>query len=60
MELSEAIQKRVTIRKWKSTPVEKEKILNNETRKNDLRENPGLYQRNELIFSDIFVMGKLN
>ena len=26
MELSEAIQKRVTIRRWKSTPVEKEKI----------------------------------
>jgi nitroreductase len=27
MEVSEAIQKRVTIRRWKSTPVEKEKIL---------------------------------
>jgi nitroreductase len=27
MELSEAIQKRVTIRRWKSTPVEKEKIV---------------------------------
>jgi nitroreductase len=27
MELSEAIQKRVTIRRWKSTPVEKDKII---------------------------------
>ena len=27
MELTEAIQKRVTIRRWKETPVEKEKII---------------------------------
>ena len=27
MDVSEAIQKRVTIRRWKETPVEKEKIV---------------------------------
>lgn len=43
----------------KLTLAEKREILNSDDRKIDLDNNPSKYAKNELIFSDIFIVGEL-